>query len=216
MPGETSQRLRARLEHAVGVVLLHGAWLLCAFPVVTWLGSSVAMVHSLDRWIMHGDDRFLHNFWYGWRLHWRRTLPIGAASGLVFALMLANLLFLMTRDSAPAVVLLMGTIGLMLMWAIVNLAFVPVIVLFPQLSTRRCLRESFVMAFRHPLSMIGVVLGCLITSSVLLRIFAPLVILGVGVTAYLGLRLCYRNLTVPRRDEPRSETAGLASGGSIR
>lgn len=182
---------------------MHVAWVVCALPVVTWLGASAAMVHSLDRWVMYGDGRFLHNFGCGWRRHWRRTVPVGAASGLVGALLLANLLFLMTRDSPSAVVLLMGTIGLMLMWAILNLSLVPVIVLFPRLSTRRWLRESFVMAFRRPVSMTGAVLGCLVASAVLYQLFAPLVVLGAGLTAYLGLRLCYRILESPGREDRR-------------
>ena len=205
------QRLGAYLGHSVGVVALHAAWLLCALPVVTWMTSSAAMVHSLDRWVRHGDDRLLLNFRCGWRRHWRRTVPIGAASALVLTLLLANLFFLMTRDSAPAVVLLVTTIGLMLMWAILNLSLVPVIVLFPELSARRCLRESFVMAFRHPLSMIGVVLGCLVASAVLYQLFTPLAVFGVGLTAYLALRRCYRCLESAGRKKQRSEMVGGAN-----
>lgn len=216
MTARTQRQLRARLIRTVILLLLHGAWLLCALPVVTWLSASVAMVHSLNRWIMHGDDRIFHNFGRGWCRHWRRTLPAGATSALVFVLLIANLMFLVTRDSAAALVLLMGTVAMLVMWAILNLALVPVIVLFPDLSTRRWLRESFVMAFRRPLSMIGVVFGCLVGSVVLLQIFAPLVVLGVGGTAYLGLKLFYRNLSSHQREGSTPRERNIGPGRELR
>lgn len=187
-------RVRACLTRSAGLVGLHAVWLLCALPVVTWMTSSAAMVHSLDRWLRCGDERLLSNFRCGWRAHVRRTAPLGAVSGLVLALLLINLLFLMTRNSALAVVVLIPTVGLLLMWAVLHVSLVPVIALFPDLTPRAWLRESFVMAFRHPASMTGVVLGCLVVSAALYELFAPLVVLGAGLTAYLALGRCYRSL----------------------
>ncbi|WP_219419239.1 DUF624 domain-containing protein [Pseudonocardia nigra] len=197
----------ALLARVAALVLLHGAWVLCAVPVVTWLTASTAMAHSLNRWVMYGDDRFLHNFGSQWRRHWRRTLPVGAISALVLVLLLANLLFLMSRDSAPAVLLLMGTIGLMLVWAMLNISLVPVLALFPRLAIRSCLRETFVMTFRHPFSTIATVLGCIIAAAVLFQVSAAMLIFSAGITGYLGLRLCHRNLSSaePMRDPAATE-----------
>lgn len=209
-PLGTGGRARAYLARSAGLVALHAVWLLCALPVVTWMTSSAAMVHSLDRWLRCGDDRLLLNFRRGWRAHVRRTAPLGAVSSLVLALLLVNLLFLMTRTSAPAVVLLIPTIGLLLMWAVLNVSLVPVVALFPDLSTRAWLREGFVMAFRHPASMTGVVLGCLVVSAALYELFAPLVVLGAGLTAYLALGRCYRSLERAGRADRRASVVGGA------
>lgn len=198
------RRAHTHVERTMAAVALHGAWLLCSLPVVTWLCSSVAMVHSLDRWITYGDDRLVQNFRRGWLRHWRHTVPVGTASALVFAVLLANLLFLMTRDSEAAVVLLIGTLGLMLIWAMLNLSLVTVIALFPGLPARRCVRESFVLAFRRPLSLISVVVGSLVASAVLYQLFMPLVVLSAGLAGFLGLRFCYRGLEGPDRPSPVS------------
>lgn len=179
---------------AWNVVLLSFAWLLFALPVVTWLGASIAMVHSFDDWLARGDDAVLSNFWNGWRRHWWRTLPIGAASTLVLLVLVFNLLFLLAQESSAAFVLAVGTITLIALWTFVHFALVPIAALFPHLPTRQLLRESAVLAFRHPFSMMTISVGCVALASVLLQVFPPLVFVTAGAAGYACLKLSYRNL----------------------
>lgn len=187
-------RWRAGAVRTWQLVIVHVAWLLCAVPGVTWLGASAAMAYSWDRSAMHGDERFLHHFWSAWRGQWRRTLPLGVTSALVGALLVANMLFLMTQDSAPAAVLFLGTLTLLLLWAMVNLVLVGVVALFPDLAPRHALRESCLLALRHPLATSAGVLGCGVAFAVLVEVSTPLALLTVGLAARVGLLLCHRGL----------------------
>jgi len=169
-------------------------WFVFSLPVVTWLTAAVAMTHALERWLGAGDGRVMHNFWEGWKLHWRRTLPIGVVSTVVLAILLLNALFLATRDDRSALVLLPPTLVLLAAWLMFHLALIPVIALFPALPPRTWLREAAVLAIRHPLtSLINASLAAaLVAALVWLPTLVPFV--SAAPVGFVALRTVERHL----------------------
>ncbi|TWF75218.1 putative membrane protein YesL [Pseudonocardia hierapolitana] len=177
----------------LGLVALAGLWALCTVPVVTWLAASAALVHALDGGTRSPTEA-LHAFREGWRRHRRRTVALGTLSLLVPAVLATNLLFLSTQGVGLAVVLAAGTVVLMLISTAMQLALVPVIVLFPAAGPRRWLQAAFVVAFRDPVRsacLVIVTAALVAATSALSPLLVPLCAPVVG---HLAMRACLRQV----------------------
>jgi uncharacterized membrane protein YesL len=179
----------------LGLVVLAGLWALCVAPVLTWLAASVALVHALDAG-PRSPAEALRAFHRGLRRHWRGTVPLGTLMLLALAVLVLNLLFLSGRRSAAAVVLAVGTVALMLIWASVQLALVPVIVLFPAAGPWRWLQAAFVVAFRNPVRSAGLVIVAGVLSAAATELSPLLVPLCAPVVGHLAMRACLRQVVI--------------------
>jgi uncharacterized membrane protein YesL len=175
--------------------VLAGLWALCVAPVLTWLAASVALVHALDAG-PRSPAEALRAFPRGLRRHWRGTVPLGTLMLLALAVLVLNLLFLSGRRSAAAVVLAVGTVALMLIWASVQLALVPVIVLFPAAGPWRWLQAAFVVAFRNPVRSAGLVIVAGVLSAAATELSPLLVPLCAPVVGHLAMRACLRQVVI--------------------
>lgn len=182
------------LEWPANLGLVNVVWFLFSLPVVTWFTASVALIHSLERWLQAGDGRIASNFWGSWKRQWRRTLPIGVVSTAVLAILLANAIFLVTREVPAALFLLPPTIVLLASWLMLHLALIPVIALFPELPVRTWLREAAVLAIRHPLT--SVVNATLTTALVYAVVWLPTLVPFVSAApiGFLAMRTVARHL----------------------
>jgi len=155
----------AWLEHPVNLVLANLVWFVLALPIVTWFAAAVALAHGLDGWFRNGDDRMVRNTLAGFRATWRRTLPYGIVSGLVATVLAANALFLSTRPTGAATVLLGGTGALGGLWLAVHLWLVPVLGRHPDLTLREALATAAGAAVRQaPMTLLLVVFTVLIVA----------------------------------------------------
>lgn len=187
--------IRAFGARLLGVLVLAGLWALCVAPMLTWLAASAALVHALD-----ADPRSpaegLRAFREGLRRHWRVTVPLGALLLLAPAVLVLNLLFLSGHGSAVAVVLAVGTVALMLIWASAQLALVPVVVLFPTAGPWRWLQAAFVVAFRNPVRSAGLVIVAGVLPAAAFELSPLLVPLCAPVVGHLAMRACLRQVVI--------------------
>ena len=187
--------VRAFVGRLLGVVVLAGLWVLCAAPMLTWLAASAALVHALDAG-PRSPAEALRAFREGLRHHWRVTVPLGALLLPAPAVLVLNLLFLSGHGSAAAVVLAVGTVALMLIWASAQLALVPVVVLFPTAGPWRWLQAAFVVAFRHPVRSAGLVIVAGVLPAAAFE-FSPLLVpLCAPVVGHLAMRACLRQVVI--------------------
>lgn len=186
------RRLRALSDHAVRGVVLAIGWAVLCVPVLTWVAATAAVMHSLDRAGRPGDA--VPELWDGWRRHWRRGVPLGAVSLLLLAALLMNLLFLTGQAGAPAFLLLVGTLVLLVLWAMAVLTVVPLLVLAPDLPTGRLVRTGLALALRHPVPGAGLALGTMLLLTGLAQVWVPLAVLAVPAVAWSALALARRHL----------------------
>ena len=187
--------IRAFGGRLLGVLVLAGLWALCAAPMLTWLAASAALVHTLDAEPRSPADA-LRAFREGLRLRWRVTIPLGALLLFVPAVLVVNLLFLSGHGSAVAVVLAVGTVALMLIWASAQLALVPVVVLFPAAGPWRWLQAAFVVAFRNPVRSAGLVIVAGVLPAAAFELSPLLVPLCAPVVGHLAMRACLRQVVI--------------------
>lgn len=187
--------LRASARRLLGVVVLAGLWALCAAPMLTWLAASAALVHALDAGPRSPADA-LRAFREGLRHHWRGTVPLGTLLLLALAVLVLNLAFLSGRGSAAAVVLAVGTVALMLIWAFAQLALVPLIVLFPAAGPWRWLQAAFVVAFRSPVRSAGLLIVAGVLPAAATELSPLLVPLCAPVVGHLAMRACMRQVVI--------------------
>lgn len=192
---DRSAAVRAFAGRFLGVAALAGLWALCAAPMLTWLAASAALVHALDAGPRSPADA-LRAFREGLRHHWRDTVPLGTLLLLAPAVLVLNLLFLSGRGSAAAVVLAVGTVALMLIWASAQLALVPVVVLFPAAGPWRWLQAAFVVAFRNPVRSAGLVIVAGVLPAAAVE-FSPLLVpLCAPIVGHLAMRACLRQVVI--------------------
>ena len=180
-------RVLELLEHPVNLMIANLVWFALVLPIVTWLPATVALAYSLDRWFRDGDDRMIHNILVGWRLQWRRTLPLGVVSGLAVAVLAANGLFLSTRAPGVATVLLGGTGALGLMWLALHLWLVPVAALHPDLPVTRWVAESAALAVANPLTTVVLITFTVLLVAVLAAFWTFVPFFSAGLVAGLGV-----------------------------
>ncbi len=163
------------------------AGFLLALGVVTWLSAAVAVGRSLHLWLDGDDDRVFTNTFRELACTWRRTLPLSVAATLALALVVADLAFLNTRDSAVAVVLAA---------AVVPFAALLVVVLFTVPAAAALAREGsgrqwLVLASKLVLAAPGrtfAVLAVTVTWFALCTAVPTLVpVLGLSVPVFAGL-----------------------------
>jgi uncharacterized membrane protein YesL len=177
----------------LGLVALAGLWALCTVPVVTWLAASAALVHALES-DTRSPTEALHAFREGWRRHRVRTVAPGTLWVLAQAVLAINLLFLSTQGVGLAVVLAAGTVVLLLISTAMQLALVPVIVLFPAAGPRRWLQAAFVVAFRDPVRSACLVIGTAALVAATSALSPLLVPLCAPVVGHLAMRACLRQV----------------------
>ncbi|MFA9446374.1 DUF624 domain-containing protein [Egicoccus sp. AB-alg6-2] len=189
MKGERWEtRMLGWLEHPVNLVVGNLVWFVLVLPVVTWLSAAVALAYGIDRWFGDGDDRMVRNVLEGWRLTWRRTLPLGVVSGTLGLMLALNALFLSTRPPGVATVLLGGTGALGLVWLAVNLWLVPVLARHHDLPLRVVLAMAATAAVRQaPVTVVLAVLTVLLVG-VLVVFWTFLPFLSAAVVVTLSLR----------------------------
>jgi uncharacterized membrane protein YesL len=179
-------------EHPVNVMFANLAWFVLVLPLVTWLPATVALAHALDRWFRDHDDRMVRNVLAGWRLHWRRTLPLGLASTAALLVLAVNAIFLSTRPAGVATLLLGGTGGIGIVWLALHLWLVPVIARNPDLPVTRWLAESAALAVGHPLSTLLLLVFSVLLGAVLVGFWTFVPFLSAGLVVTFGLHVLYR------------------------
>jgi uncharacterized membrane protein YesL len=190
-----SAAVRACAGRILAVVVLAALWALCAAPMLTWLAASAALVHALDAG-PRSPAEALRAFRGGLRQHWRGTVPLGTLMLLALAVLVLNLLFLSGHGSAAALVLAVGTVALLLIWASAQLALVPVIVLFPAAGPWRWVQAAFVVAFRNPVRSAGLVIVAGVLPAAAIE-FSPLLVpLCAPVVGHLAMRVCMRQVVI--------------------
>lgn len=106
------------LAYPAALALTGLAGFVLALGVVTWLMAAVAVGRSLQRW-SEGDDRTFTNTFRELGATWRRTWLPSLAASVVLALVVLNIVFLTTRDSPVAVLLIAATVPLAAMFCLV-------------------------------------------------------------------------------------------------
>ena len=195
MPGQPwAQRLLRWLEYPANLAFANVLWFVFTLPVITWLPATVALLHSLDRWVRADDDRVFRNFIAGWRRHWRRGLLLGLASTATAAVLGANALFLSTRDGTVPIVLLGGTAALAAGWLLLHLWLLPLMVLRPELSVRDWLAASLVLLGRNLLLSAVLAAFAVLSAGVFAALPTLLPFYGASVLGFLALRTAHRAL----------------------
>ncbi len=189
-----SRRLRKLAGYPLTLLAANLAWMVFSLPVVTWFAAGVALVHALDRRFEEDGRGVLSGFWEGWRRTWRRTLPLGLASTVAALILLLNAGFLLGQDSPAAFLLLAGTVPLALVWLFWHVSLIPVVALFPHLTTRQWLRDSFALSFQHPGAMLAVLAAAVLAAGAVLAVPALLPLCGASLPALLALKLCRHHL----------------------
>lgn len=185
-------RVLGWLEHPVNLVIANLVWFVLALPLITWLAAAVALAVAVDAWFEDGDDRMVRNVLAAWRATWRRTLPLGVASGAIGLVLGANALFLSTRPSGVATVLLGGTAGLGLLWLVANLWLVPVLARHRDLPLRAALVLAVGHAVRQPATTALLVVFAVLAAAVLVPFWTFLPFLGAAPIVALALRALTR------------------------
>ncbi len=164
---------------------LAGAWFLFASNGPWWLapllavpaGPATAALASVARQSardLHADRRY---FLDGLRQHWRQGLALGAASMLILALLLLNVLFYLSQASGPVRWLGFLWAYLMLFWAGAQIYLFAVLVGLQVPSVWGAYRLAVAMTLANPLfSLLAVVLVVILTAlSIVLTVALVLV-----------------------------------------
>ncbi|RYV52122.1 hypothetical protein [Pengzhenrongella frigida] len=184
------QGLLAALAYPANLAFAGVATFLLALPLVTALPAAIAGARAMDGWLRHGDDTVFTATFREFAATWRRTLPLGALSLVVVALLGVDGAFLWSRlvgGGSAALLLAAATIPVTVTVALVLLAVPVAATRSPDGSWRSWLVEAGYLVARRP-ARAGVLL-LLTVAFALTCVLVPTVIpfFGLSVPVYLAL-----------------------------
>lgn len=158
-----------------------------ALGVVTWLCAAVALVRALQRWLEDDLDTVFTTTFRELAATWRRTLPLSIAATVVVALVVADVVFLVTRSSPWAVLLLAALVPLAALGALMVAHLPAAAALARDGSARQWLRLALGLVVTAPARSAGV-LVVLVTWVALCTVLPTLVpVLGLSVPGLAAL-----------------------------
>lgn len=176
------------LGKVADMVILTGLWLLCSLPVVT-VGAATTALYTVTMQMAENREGYvITSFFRAFRLNLKQSTVLWCAAAAI-GIFLAADLYAYSRMAGPVQVILLTVFGILTL-----LYAMTVLYLFPLLA--RCetdLRHLVVMAFMMALKNPGWSFFMLVIAGSVLAIgifvMAPLLILGVGLTAYANSKI---------------------------
>lgn len=172
----------------VDLALLTGLWLLCCIPVVTAGAATKALYVVTMRMAKNEEGYTAVSFFRAFREDFKESTLLGLAV-LILGVFLGSDLYVYGKMS--------GSVGTVLftMFLILTLLYLMVLAyLYPLLAGTgyrgmRLVLVSFVAACRNPgwSVLLALVMGCI--AAVGIFVFAPLLVIGVGLAAYVQCRI---------------------------
>ncbi len=158
-----------------------------ALPLVTAPAAAVAAGVALKRTREDDDDSAFLGTFRAWRETWRRTLGVSLVGAVLVAMIVVNWLFLLSRQSSMAVVVLgaMVPVSVLLLLLLVHL---PAAVAWdPDGTTADWLRGSLALSLASPLRSASVVV--VVVTWIALCLLLPTIVpfFGLSVPALVGL-----------------------------
>lgn len=168
------------------------AVLILSLGIITVLPAAIALARAFALWNVTNDDKVFTNTFRQFRETWRRTLGLGAIATVVFAILVADGIFLAAQlTSTGDPMALMFAAAVMPIAAAVGVfavALTAAATLSTEADARTWAREGFVLMLQHPRRLLLVLLTLTVTivASVLLPSLAPFVTIALPV--YVGVR----------------------------
>lgn len=184
-PWETS--LLGWLAYPANLAFAGIAASVLALPLVTALSAAIAVGVALDRWRDGDETGVFTGTFRAWRETWRRSLGLSVVSTLLGALLVTNWVFLLTRQSPLALVML-GALVPVTVVALLLIVHLPAAVTAdPDGVARDWVRRSFALSFARPFGSLAVVVVVVTWGVFLLLLPTVIPFFAISVPVLVGL-----------------------------
>ncbi len=175
------------LAYPANLALAGVAAFVLALPLVTALSAATAAGVALEQWRKDDEDGVFLGTFRAWRRTWRRTLPTGAVAALVGAVLVVNWLFLLSRDSPLAIVMMGALVPVSLVALLLAVHFPAAVAAQPDGDRAAWLRASFAASVASPLR--ALVVCVVVVTWVALCLLLPTVVpfFGLSLPVFVGL-----------------------------
>lgn len=165
------------------------AWFFMSLPVLTILPALGGLYYAVLS-IEQGKGGDWETVWEGFKKHWWLSLQWGALVLAVDILLAVNIWFYLNQGKDWAVVALVITASLAIIWIATNQFSFPLLLLQEEKKIFLAIRNGFVVAIRQPLSTLKVILLTLLIAAV------SIVLPPLWVFISMALIVCIRTRTV--------------------
>ncbi len=184
-PWETS--VLGWLTYPANLAFAGIAGFVLALPLVTALSGAIAAGVALDRWRDGDESGVFTGTFHAFRETWRRTLGLSVAGALLGAALVANWVFLLTRDS-PLAIILLGALVPVTVVALLLVVHLPAAVAAnPDGGARDWVSGSFALSFARPLGSLAVLVVVVTWGVFLLLLPTVIPFFGISVPVLVGL-----------------------------
>lgn len=131
-------------------------WILASLPLVTLPAATGGLFYLIHRVILEEREldpvsAQISDFWVGFRQCWRRSTALVLLDGGVIALMAFALRFYWQSPSEPMRWFVGPVAVLLLAWLLLQLNFLPQMIVFPERSIREIVRQSLFLVLAYPM-----------------------------------------------------------------
>ncbi|WP_405792749.1 DUF624 domain-containing protein [Streptomyces sp. NBC_01506] len=179
--------LLRRLEFIAYPAVAGAACAVLSLGVVTWLPALAAMAHALQRWRTEGDNRVFVNAFAAFPRYWRALWRHGLVSTAAAVVLVANIVYLLSRSEPWTFVVLAAQVGIAAALVIHHIALAAEAGRTPRGSVRTWSAGALALGFGSPAR--GTALLGAVVSAVLLSLVVPLgpLLLGPSIPVLLAL-----------------------------
>ena len=177
----------AWLAYPANLALAGLAAFVLALPLVTALSAATAAGVALDRWRAGDDSGVLVGTFRAWRATWRRTLGLSVLAAALSTVIVLNSLFLLSRESPLAIVMLGALVPVALVVLLMLVHFPAAVAGDPEGAAKAWLRTSFVLSLVRPLRALAVCVVVVTWGAFCLLLPTVIPFLGISVPVFVGL-----------------------------
>ncbi len=158
-----------------------------ALPLVTAVSAAAAAGVALDRW-REGDEGgvFVGTF-RAWGSTWRRSLGVSVLAAVLSTILIANWLFLLSRESPLAIVMLGAVVPVTVVMLLVLVHFPAAVAGNPEGGTADWLRGAFALSVARPIRSLGVCVVVVTWLAFCLLLPTVIPFFGISVPVLVGL-----------------------------
>lgn len=134
-------------------ILLNILWIICSLPIITIIPSFVAMLDTVRRWMIHGEEGVIGAYFYSWKRHCIRSYILGIPVLFIAGSLYLEISFYARAHNPFSLVMLALCIGFSIVFLSILVYLAPIFVSFKisawsavKLSAALGIRRCFVSA----------------------------------------------------------------------
>lgn len=175
------------LAYPANLALAGIAAFVLALPLVTAASAATAAGVALDAWRRDDDDGVFLGTFRAWRATWRRTVLLSGLAAVTSGVLVLNWLFLVSRESPVALVMLGALVPVTLLLLLLTVHFPAAVAAHPEGAARAWLRGSFELSVTRPLRALAVCVVVVTWGALCLLLPTIVPFFGISVPVMVGL-----------------------------